>query len=151
MKKIHPLVSICCLTYNHEKYIKEALDSFLAQKTNFQFEIVIHDDVSTDQTTNIIKEYQKKFANIQILLPKENIDSKGEKIYPSLFEEAKGKYIALCDGDDYWIDPLKLQKQFDFMEQHPNCSLITTDALLLDDKTHRFHPSPTVLHKCQYV
>ena len=117
MKKLQPLVSICCLTYNHEKYIKEALDSFLAQKTNFQFEIVIHDDVSTDQTTNIIKEYQKKFANIQILLPKENKDSKGEKIYPSLFKEAKGKYIALCDGDDYWIDPLKLQKQFDFMEK----------------------------------
>ena len=151
MKKKNVLVSICCLTYNQEKYIKETIDSFLRQKTNFDYEIVIHDDASTDKTTSIIKDYQKKYSNIELILPTENRDSKGEKIYPHLFHKASGKYIAMCDGDNYWIDPLKLQKQVNFMESHPKCSLITTKASLLDDITKKMHAQKIPYHKSKYI
>ncbi|TXB63702.1 glycosyltransferase [Vicingus serpentipes] len=125
------LVSICCITYNHEKYIKQALDSFLMQKTDFAFEIVIHDDASTDSTQAIIKEYAKKHPSVfNPLYQKENQKS----IYKSgmnprfNYPRAKGKYIALCDGDDYWTDPLKLQKQVDLMELDDTISLVYTNC-----------------------
>lgn len=127
------LVSICCITYNHEKYIKKAIDSFLMQKTNFKFEIIIHDDASTDSTSEILKEYQKKHPNlINIIIQKENQFSKGVEILDIVFKMAKGKYIAFCEGDDYWCDNLKLQKQFDFIEKRDNCSLVVTGAYFLN-------------------
>ena len=122
-----PLVSICCLTYNHEPYIRQTLNSFLLQKTNFPFEIVIHDDASTDNTANIIKEYTEKYPNIfNPLLQKENQRSKlGGGMNPKFnYPRAKGKFIAFCDGDDYWIDPLKLQKQVDFLKRNRECSFV---------------------------
>jgi len=122
-----PLVSICVLTYNHEKYIKEAIDSFLMQNVNFKVEILIHDDASTDNTQFILKEYDRNYPGLfKLLLQKENQRSKfGGGMNPRFnFPRAQGKYIALCEGDDYWTDPLKLQKQMDFLENQEDFSLI---------------------------
>ena len=116
-------VSICCLTYNHEPYIKQCLEGFIEQETDFEFEVLIHDDASTDNTTNIIREYEKRYPNmIKPIYQRENQFSKGIK--PTVnynFPRAQGKYIAMCEGDDYWTDPLKLQKQVDILEHNLDC------------------------------
>ena len=119
------LVSICCVTYNHINYISDAINGFLMQKTTFPFEILIHDDASTDGTASIIKEYESKyFEIIKPIYQKENQYSQGRTISPVYqFPRANGKYIALCEGDDYWTDQYKLQKQVDFLEANPDCSL----------------------------
>ena len=118
------LVSIHCAAYNHEKYIADAIEGFLMQKTNFKFEILIHDDASTDKTANIIRDYEKQYPDLIIpIYQKENQYSKGKSITKFIMEKTKGKYIAQCEGDDYWTDPYKLQKQLDYMEKHPECSL----------------------------
>lgn len=121
-----PVVSICSITYNHATYIRQCLDGFLMQKTNFPFEIIINDDCSTDGTTEIIKEYVAKYPNlIKPIFHDENQYQKGVRgmFAKFVFPKAQGKYIALCEGDDYWIDPLKLQKQVDFMDAHPDYSM----------------------------
>lgn len=114
-------VSICCVTYNHAPYIRQCLDGFLMQKTDFPIEILIHDDASTDGTQDIIREYEKKYPElIKPIYQSENQYSKGVKISLTYnWPRAKGKYIAMCEGDDYWTDPYKLQKQVDFLESHP--------------------------------
>ncbi|MCH7321027.1 glycosyltransferase [Solibacillus sp. MA9] len=121
------VVSIHCLAYNHEKFIAEALESFLMQKTNFKFEILIHDDASTDRTQEIIKEYELQHPElIKPIYQSENQYSKensANTINLINLNRAKGKYIAVCEGDDYWIDPYKLQKQVDYLEKNPDCSL----------------------------
>jgi glycosyltransferase involved in cell wall biosynthesis len=123
-----PRVSICCLTYNHEAWIKKAIEGFLLQKTDFDVEIVIHDDASTDATPPIIEAYQHKHPEmIRPILNKENLYRSGTSLYEiytrKVFPKLKGKYIAICEGDDYWTDPLKLQKQVDFLEQHSDYSI----------------------------
>lgn len=120
-----PLVSIICTAYNHEAYIKDALEGFVMQKTNFQFEIIVHDDASTDNTASIVKSYELKypelFANIYQI---ENQYSKGNgDVGRTVYGAARGKYIALCEGDDYWTDPFKLQKQVDFLEANDDYSI----------------------------
>ncbi|GIT98074.1 glycosyltransferase [Sulfurovum sp. TSL1] len=122
---IDPVVSIICPTYNHENYIEQALDSFLMQETNFPFEIIIHDDASTDNTVNKINAYTEKYPHIiKTILQEENQYSQGgQRIFFFLSEKAKGKYHALCEGDDYWIDSKKLQLQIDLMEQYPQCHM----------------------------
>lgn len=126
------LVSIHCLTYNHEKFIAEAIESFLMQKTNFEFEILIHDDASSDRTQEIIKEYELQYPTlIKPIYQLENQYSKGNSVNTINLNRAKGKYIAVCEGDDYWIDPLKLQKQVDYMENNPNCSLCVHGGYLV--------------------
>lgn len=126
-----PLVSIKCTAYNQEAYISEALDSFLMQETDFPFEIIIHDDASVDNTANIIKEYQNKFPNIiKPIFEKNNVYSKHDDTLNNIMANAcKGKYQALCEGDDYWIDNKKLQKQVDYLAKHPDCSLVLTSCL----------------------
>lgn len=123
----NPIVTILCATYNHENYIEEAIDSFLIQETNFPFEIIIHDDASADNTVNKIKTYAEKYPNIiKIILQKENQYSKGiwfEKVFLFMLENAKGKYYAVCEGDDYWIESKKLQIQIDLMEKNPECHM----------------------------
>ena len=122
---VTPLVSIRCLSFNHGKYIRNALDGFLMQKTNFPFEIVIHDDASTDETEHIIREYEKKYPNIIFpIYEKENQYSKGNiKVFrQELDAKFRGKYVAWCEGDDYWFDEEKLQRQVDFMENNPEYS-----------------------------
>ena len=129
------LVSICCITYNHEKFIRQALDGFLMQKTNFKFEIIIHDDASTDSTQEIIHEYENKYPDIiKAIYQKENQYKKGIKASYITYQNAKGKYIAVCEGDDYWIDENKLQIQVDYMEQNPKCSFCFHNAKYLNMK-----------------
>lgn len=112
-----PLASICTRTYNLENFIAEALDSFLMQETDFPFEIVIDDDCSSDGTVEVIKKYMEKFPNIiKANLLKKNIGVRMNFI--KNLQHAKGKYIAPCDGDDYWTDPLNLQKHVDFLEKN---------------------------------
>ena len=119
-----PLVSVVSITYNHEPYIRDCLEGFLMQKTNFPVEVIIHDDASTDHTADIIREYYEKRPDLfHVIIERENQYSQHKPIMAPLHEMVQGKYIALCEGDDYWTDPLKLQKQFDFMESHPDCSL----------------------------
>ena len=115
-------VSVCCLAYNHASYIRQCLDGFLMQKTNFPIEILIHDDASTDGTQDIIREYEAKYPDIiKPIYQKENQYSKGISISLTYnWSRAKGKYVAICEGDDYWTDPYKLQKQVDFLESHPD-------------------------------
>lgn len=130
------LVSIECMAYNHEKYISKALESFIMQKTNFNFEIIVHDDASTDKTAAIIEEYRKKYPNIiKPIYQKENQYSKGKKIGTILLEKMQGKYIAFCEGDDYWTDQYKLQKQIDYMEKNPECGMCFHTVEILDDNS----------------
>lgn len=127
------LVSILCITYNHEKYIVDALEGFLKQKANFKYEILIHDDASTDKTADIIRQYEMKYPDIiKPIYQTENQFSKGGKIGPINRERAIGKYYALCEGDDYWNDPYKLQKQVDFLEKNPDYSACVHAALVID-------------------
>lgn len=131
-----PLVSISCITYNHEPYIAQTLDGFLMQKTSFPFEILIHDDASTDRTADIIREYEKKFPNlIKPIYQKENQYSKGFTSVSATwnFPRAQGKYIALCEGDDYWIDENKLQMQVDFLENNPEYGMCFHDAVVVNE------------------
>lgn len=131
-----PLVSISCITYNHEKYIADALDGFLIQKTDFPFEMLVHDDASTDRTPEIIRSYEERYPNIiKPIYQKVNQYSKGVKINPKFnFPRAKGKYIALCEGDDYWIDPNKLKLQVNLMRSYPQCIICFHPAMELDLK-----------------
>ena len=116
------MVTIRCLTYNHEQYIRQCLDGFVMQKTNFRFEAIVHDDASTDGTAKIIREYAEKYPDIiKPIFETENQYSKRDgSIGRIMNEHTHGKYIAICEGDDYWIDPYKLQKQVDFLESHPD-------------------------------
>ena len=116
-------VSVQCITYNHEPYIRDCLEGFVNQKTNFKFEVIIHDDASTDKTADIIREYEQKYPDIiKPIYQTENQYSKKVKfIRTYIWPKIRGKYIALCEGDDCWIDLEKLQKQYDFMEANPEC------------------------------
>ena len=128
-----PIVSICCPTFNHENYIAQALDGLLMQETNFPFEILVHDDASTDGTTNIIKSYQKKYpVIIKPMYQTVNQYQQGRSILEINQARAQGKYIAGCEGDDYWIDPYKLQKQVDFLESNPEIFVHSTNACVVD-------------------
>ena len=131
-----PLVSIICSTYNHGLYISQCLDGFLMQKTNFPFEILIHDDASTDNTPDIIREYEHNHPQvIRPIYQKENKYSKKEDIFAKYqCSRVRGKYIAICEGDDYWIDPLKLQKQIDFLEKNPDYGMIYTTSKVYNQK-----------------
>jgi len=139
-----PLVSIVCITYNQAPFIRETIDSFLMQKTKFDFEILIHDDASTDNTADILREYLIKDKRFIAIFQTENKFSKG--INPGieyLFPIARGKYIAVCEGDDYWTDPYKLQKQVEFLEANPDYSLSFHAAEHLNEtsgckKSHRY-------------
>mgnify|MGYP001248218371 CR=1 FL=1 len=131
-----PLVSVHMITYNHEKYIAQAIEGVLMQKTNFLFELVIGEDCSTDSTRVICKEYADRYPNIIKLLPDagKNLGMMENAIRTTM--ACTGKYIALCEGDDYWTDPYKLQKQVDFLEAHNDYGLTNTDADFYYQKTN---------------
>ena len=130
-------VSILCITYNHEEYIKKALDGFVSQKTNFNYEVLINDDASTDSTACIIKEYEKKYPKlIRGIYQSENKQSKGISIIRDiLIPKARGKYIAICEGDDYWTDETKIQKQYDIMEAHPEINICAHATEIISSKS----------------
>ena len=140
------MVSICCITYNHEKYIRDAIESFLMQNTNFKYEIIIHDDASQDKTSSIIQEYANKYKNIiKPIYQDENQYSKGIIVSQIVYKKAKGKYIILCEGDDYWTDCNKLQKQFDFLENNPDyiatahwCEVVDKFGNVSNDYPHKY-------------
>ena len=132
-----PLVSICCITYNHSEFVKDAFDGFLMQKTKFSFEIIVFDDASTDETQRIILDYIKEYPKLFVpFLQKENLwQNKGiSGTFTIAFPNARGKYIAWCEGDDYWTDPLKLQKQVDFLESDPNIVIVGHRVKYLNNK-----------------
>ena len=122
------MVSIRCATYNHVNYIRKCLEGFVMQQTNFPFEAIVHDDASTDGTTEIVREFAEKYpVIIKPFYEKENVWSRQDGSLTKLFKDnLRGKYMASCDGDDYWTDPLKLQKQVDFLESHPDYSMVHT-------------------------
>lgn len=121
-----PKVSISCCTYNHEKFIRKTLDSFLMQKTNFKYEVLINDDASQDNTQAILREYEEKYPDIiKPIYQTENqykLNRSCEKYY--IFPRVQGEYVAICEGDDYWTDENKLQKQVDFLDSHKDYSLV---------------------------
>lgn len=131
MRQSSVMVSICCITFNQKEYIRDALDGFLSQKTDFAYEVLIHDDASTDGTAQIIRQYAEAYPDIiKPILQTENQYSKGLTNISGTFNfpRAQGRYIAMCEGDDYWTDPDKLQLQVDFLEEHPDCSLVFHSA-----------------------
>lgn len=131
------MVSIKCLVYNHAPYLRQCLEGFVMQKTNFRFEAIVHDDASTDGSAEIIREYAEKYPEIiKPIYETENQYSKRNGAVLRIMNAAcKGKYIATCEGDDYWIDPFKLQKQVDFLEQNPDFVLVHTAYKTYNEKT----------------
>jgi len=131
-----PLVSAAMVTYNHAPYIAQAIEGVLQQKTDFPFELVIGEDCSTDGTKEIVFEYQKKYPNIiRVITSEQNVGM--HKNADRVRKAYRGKYIAFCEGDDYWTDPLKLQKQVDFLEANPDYGMVHSDYDKLIDKTGR--------------
>lgn len=135
------MVTIQCITYNHEPYIRQALEGFVMQKTNFRFEAIVHDDASTDGTAAIIREYAELYPDIiKPIYETENQYSKGDGSLGRIMREhTHGKYVALCEGDDYWTDPNKLQMQVDFLEANPEYGMCYCQArtYIQDEKKFR--------------
>lgn len=126
-------VSILCSAFNHEKFIEQAIVGFLIQETQFAFEIIINDDASDDHTVEVINAYLSRYPNIiKLIRHTENQYSKNIKSYEFMLPIARGRYIALCEGDDYWVDAKKLQIQIDFLERHPNVVVSGHDAVIVD-------------------
>lgn len=131
------MVSVICNVFNHEKYIRDALEGFVSQKTTFPFEVLVHDDASTDESARIIREYEEKYPEIiKPIYQKENQYSQGISIgWNYQTPRITGKYTAFCEGDDYWTDPMKLQKQVDFLEANPEYSLCACSTDWMNLKT----------------
>lgn len=138
-----PKVSICCMTYNHQDYIHDAINGFLDQITTFPIEIIIHDDASDDDTGKIVAEYKEKYPKLIVkMLQAENQYSKGIKPFVKyVWNRAVGKYIALCEGDDYWTDPLKLEKQVSFLEENPKYVMCYHNAIVVDEAGRKISDS----------
>jgi Glycosyltransferases involved in cell wall biogenesis len=134
-----PLVSVVCITYNHEPYIRDAIEGFLMQETDFPFEIIIHDDASTDRTAEIVREYQVEFSNlIKPIYQKENQYSKGIKTSTIAMSKAVGEFIALCEGDDYWISNTKLQIQANYLRANSDCTFTFHNGYVIKSNKKRF-------------
>lgn len=140
------MISVCCITYNHEQYIRESIEGFLMQKTNFKYEILIGEDCSTDKTRQIIEEYAKIYPHIKLITSKTNVGP--NRNARRVLEHAEGKYIAFCDGDDYWTDSLKLQKQFDFLENNPDYVICCHYCKKIDNSGQEIYvnENPVSLH-----
>ena len=136
-----PIVSVCCITYNHENFIGQAIEGFLMQKTNFPFEIIISDDCSTDNTRKVINAYIEQHpGKIKLLSSATNIGS--HRNIARSINAAKGKYIAKCEGDDYWSHPYKLQKQVDFLRNNPNYIICCHYTRVIDVTGNTIHVDP---------
>ena len=158
-----PLVAIKCLVYNHEPYLRDCLEGFVMQQTNFPYVAIVHDDASTDGSAAIIHEYEVKYPHIfKPIYETENIYKKGgfgaiDDIMLHAINATSAKYVAMCEGDDYWTDPLKLQKQVDFLEEHQDYSMCfhkvmvdsfrTEDKILYDHLCERQYSSSEIYEK----
>lgn len=142
------MVTIRCITYNHEPYIRQCLEGFVMQKTNFRFEAIVHDDASTDRTATIIREYAEKYPDIiKPIFETENQYSKHDGSLRRIMDKhTHGKYVAYCEGDDYWIDPLKLQKQVDFLEANTEYGMVHTYFDYVNMCSEKMEP-PTGFYK----
>ena len=129
-------VTVYCLTYNHKEYIEKTLEGFVNQNVSFPYKVIVHDDASTDGTQEIILQYAKKYPKIIFpILQNENQYYKIMGIYVNFIRPLiETKYTAICEGDDYWIDPMKIQIQVDYMDNHPDCGMTRTDVNVLYDK-----------------
>ncbi len=132
------MVSISCMVYNHEKYVRQALESFVNQKTNFKFEVLVHDDASTDNSAAIIREYEEKYPDIiKPIYQTENKLQQGIKVpWVYQYPKAQGKYIAICEGDDFFSDENKLQEQVDALENNPSAVICTARVQCVDESGH---------------
>jgi glycosyltransferase involved in cell wall biosynthesis len=132
----HPLLSVCLITYNHVNYIRQAIDGVLAQKVNFSWELIIADDFSTDGTREIVLEYKNKYSDfIKLILQKKNVGP--AQNWMDLITRPQSKYVAYFEGDDYWTDPHKLQKQVDFLEKNPDFAICFHNMqIIYDDEPH---------------
>jgi len=136
-----PLLTIKCITYNHEPFIRDALNGFLMQKTDFPFRIVVHDDASTDGTREVVEQYAAAFPNvIRAVLQERNLYSRGINRNSCIDPLIAGQYVAICEGDDYWIDGQKLQMQVDFLENHQAYAFCWTRFYLLHDDSLKISP-----------
>lgn len=138
-----PLVDVAMGTYNHEKFIAQALESVLMQKTDFPYRIIICDDFSTDKTRSIIMSYVEKYpGKIITFFPDKHYGLEHrDRPYPKVLKQCTAKYIAMLEGDDYWTDPYKLQKQVDFLEVHPDCAICFHNVNVINDSsTKNSHP-----------
>lgn len=142
------VVTIRCLVYNHEQYLQDCLEGFVRQKTNFPFEAIVHDDASTDGSAAIIREYAKKYPDIiKPVIERENQYSKHDGSLRKIMDSyTRGKYVAYCEGDDYWIDPLKLQKQVNFLESHPDYYVVGGRSLMYLQAEKKIVLYPYSLH-----
>ena len=130
-----PVISVLCNTYNHASYIEDALKGFLIQSTTFPFEVIIHDDASTDGTSDIIKTYAQKYPGIiKPVLQYENQYSKGRKPTPIALKHARGKFIALCEGDDFWVSSEKLEAQYRVLSDKDSIDICFSNAYTLAAK-----------------
>lgn len=146
-EEIKPFVAIRCITYNHEKYLREALESFVMQQTDFPYIAIVHEDASTDSTAEILKEYAEKYPDIIFpIYEEENQYSKKNGVIRAIMKEAVevsgAKYVAFCEGDDYWIDPLKLQRQINYLETHPDYSITFHNARIKNESDKKFGYKP---------
>jgi len=129
-----PKISICCLCYNHSEYLTTAFESFLAQKGSFDIEIVIFDDCSTDNSRDIIRMYREKYPDVfKLIFPEENIYQQGKTAYYNIINKATGQFLAFCEGDDYWVSDIKLEKQLEFINNNVKTDLVFHPALTLYD------------------
>ena len=129
---VDPVVSVIIMSYNHEKYVSQSIEGVLMQRTEFPFELVIGDDFSTDSTRKIIIGYAEKTPEIIRYIFSES-NQGVHKNFTNSLSSCKGKYIALCEGDDYWTDPMKLQKQVEFLESNPDYGLVCTDIEVVNE------------------
>ena len=138
-----PIVSIWCTTFNQKKYIRECLNGFILQQTNFKFEVIVHDDASTDGTDLIVREYEKKYPHLfRNIYQTENQFKKQNTLVYILSKTSKSKYIALCEGDDYWTDPYKLQMQVDFLESNEEYSFSFHQGLKINENDSSYEVYP---------
>lgn len=136
----NPKLSVCCITYNHAKYLRRAIDSVLNQVVDFNFEIIIGDDFSTDGSREILKNYEHRYPGlIRLILQTSNTG--GRKNFHDVYSAATGEYVIALETDDFWIDSNKLKIQVDFLNQHPECIAVAHNCMMVDENSHRIDKS----------
>ena len=145
-----PVVSVLTVTYNHGRFIRQCLESILMQKTTFPFEIIIGEDCSTDDTRSIVKEFEARYPDIiKAVYHDKNVGGL-RNVHEFVIPRAQGKYIAVCEGDDYWTDENKLQKQVEFLDANPQCSFCFHEYTIIDHDNNVLANRPTIDHVKYY-